>query len=269
MGSANAVRLGIAAAVALLGSATGIEAAELIFFDEDGGGGNPRGLYNYDTDTGVATLRAPVTADGRFFAMDTRLSDMTVFAADLDGGLWTIDIDTGTPSFIGATGIDVFLSLAIHPTTDELFGLRNNVGLYSIDPSTAVATFLGPTASVHRGLAFSPAGDLFGFTPAGDLWSVNPLNGQVIPVGGTGNPVVGVSEDATFTRSGELFATDYLGTIFQTDPLTGDGVAIGTTGMDAGLLALIEVPEPATIVLVGSALGLLLLRRSRIRRVSD
>ncbi len=257
-------------AVALFGSHR-VEAVALVYFEEDGGGSNPRGLYNYDTATGVSTLRATVSGSERFFGMDVRLSDRTVFAADLGGGLWTMDINTGTHTLIGATGLGAagseLVGLAFHPMTDDLFGLRNNGGLYSINPLSGISTFLGDTSPADRGLSFSPSGQLFAFTDAGDLYLVDPTDGNVAPVGGTGNPITGISEDSAFAASGELFATDFFGTIFQTDPVTGNGFVIGTTGMGNGLLGLIAVPEPSTGLLLLMGLATLLVCQRRLHTV--
>ena len=243
-----------------------LAAAILVFFDEDGSGDEPGGLYNFNTETEVVTLRATVPGDARFFAMDTKPRDMKVFACDPEGGyLWTIDIDTGVPTRIGPTGFSGNrygpVGLAFHPTSGALFGLINAGGLYSVNTWTGRFTFIGDTGGLDRGLSFSPTGELFAFGHDGDLYSIDPATGNATPVGGAGNPVIGKSEDSTFTLSGELYATDYLGTIFRTDPITGDGVIVGTTGLGPGLLGLIEIPEPGTILLVG--LGSLALLRTR------
>jgi hypothetical protein len=236
--------------------------ALLVYFDEDGGPGWQRGLYNFDTQTGLSTFRAAVPGVQRFFAMDTRLSDMTIFAVDLDGGLWRVNIDTGTPTFIGPTGIAEVAGIAIHPTTNQVFALQNNGGLYALNPLNGASIFIGPTpGGVDRGLSFSPAGDLFGFTDNGWLYHIDPATGHTSAVGGSGNPVIGISEDSTFTRAGELFGTDFGGQLFQTNPVTGDGWLIGTTGpLDVGLLGLIEVPEPAALWLLAAG-GLTVARR--------
>lgn len=241
-----------------------LSAALLVFFDENGYGDEPRGLYNFNTETGTTTLRAVVPGETRFFAMDTRPSDMTVFACDLEGWLWTIDIDTGVPTPIGPTGISGPtygpVGLAFHPVSEDLFGLQNNGYLYSVDTSTGAFTFIGDTGQAEWGLSFSPDGHLFGFSDKGSLYQVDPVTGSATTVGGTGNPVAGISSDSTFTRAGELYATDFVGTIYHTDIITGDGVVVGPTGLGYGLLGIIEVPEPGTIFLLGLG-GLILLRK--------
>jgi hypothetical protein len=242
--------------VCALTYAIGAGAAQLVFFDEVAVGQSPRGLYNFDTVTGISTLRTTVPGTERFFSMDVRPSDGTVFAVSLEPtpGIFTIDINAGAASLVGLTGIHDLAGVAFHPTSGQLFGLKNQGGLYSINQLTGAATFIGNTTFeggyVDRGLVFSPSGRLFGFTHSGALYQIDTATGSVAPVGGSGNPVNLLSEDAAFTSAGELFATDFAGTIFRTDPLTGNGTVVGSTGLGSGLLGIIAVPEPSTLALV-------------------
>ena len=255
--------------VVLLAAGSGF-AAQLVYFDENGWENSPRGLYNFDTQTGISTLRTTVPGTTRFFAMDVRQSDQKVFAIDLGGGLWTLNINSGQSTLIGQTGIRSPVSLAVNSTTGAMYvltvnGLYNPPYLYSVDPATGAAVRVGQTGVASRGLAFSPVGELFAFGDLGTLYRVNPATGQVSGVGGSGNPVPirgDIHEDATFTRSGELFACSYQGIVYQTDPVTGDGRMIGYTHLADGMLGLIEVPEPATAWLVAlGTLGVLGRRR--------
>jgi len=93
----------------------------LIYFEENGGSSNPWGLYNFDVMTGVSTLRPCVGGSGRFFAMDVRPSDKTVFTVDFSsGGLFTIDVGSGATALIGNTGITGPLWVAFDPETSAL-----------------------------------------------------------------------------------------------------------------------------------------------------
>lgn len=241
--------------------------ALLVFYDENGYEDKPAGLYNFDTNTGTVTFRAAIPERYRFFGMDVRPSEGTVFAVnthwDSSGSLWTIDIDTGATTLIGPTGVNGCVGLAFDPFSGDLYGLSGG-DLYSVDTSTGAFTLIGDGRWISCGLSFSPGGQLFAFNLDGDLYTVDPLTVETTAVGGRGNPIPAgtISEDSTFTRSGELYATDYRGGIYRTDTITGNGVLIGTTGMDRGLLGLIEVPEPATVFLLGLG-GLAVLRKSR------
>lgn len=235
---------------------------DLVYFDEDGGNGQPRGLYNFDPLAGTSTLRATVPGTQRLFALDVRPSDGKVFATDLDSRLLTIDIDTGQLTDIGATGVSQMVGIAFSPIDGTLYGLQHNGLLYRVDPHTAACTFIGLTGGVERGLAFSPAGQLYGFTDEGHLYQIDPATAAVTPVGGRGNACAAMAEDAAFLPNGRLFATDFVGNLFETNPTTGDGTLIGTTGMGAGLLGLIVTPEPTTLSLL-TIVGLGLFRRRR------
>ena len=61
---------------------------------------------------------------------------------DSSGNLATVDVQTGTVSVIGNMGA-VFTDIAFD-TSGDLYGITFT-GLYSINPTTAVATFIGPT----------------------------------------------------------------------------------------------------------------------------
>jgi outer membrane protein assembly factor BamB len=238
-------------------------AANLIYFSD-----SPHGIYNFDTTTGTSTLRAGVSGTQRFFGMDARPTDGTVFAVNYDdsnSGLYTININTGAFSLIGMTGISGMVGVAFNPLNGQLFGLRNGGGLYSINQLNGAASLIGNTGLVDRGLAFSPSGHLFGFTEDGKLYGINPATGSTSAVGGSGNPVPPslIAEDAAFDSTGTLYASDFYGHIFRTDPLTGNGVLIGSAGYD--VLGLLVIPEPNTAFLsvVGTVMLLLFRRTSQ------
>jgi hypothetical protein len=229
---------------------------------------SPHGFYTFDTTTGISSLREPVSGTQRFFGMDTRPTDGTVFAVNYDpvnpSGLYTININTGAYSLIGSTRVAGLVGLAFDPVNGQLFGLRNGgegSGLFSINQLTGTATLIGNTGSVDRGLVFSPSGQLYAFSDSGQLYHVDPATGGTTAVGGSGNPVVTLSEDAAFDSTGTLYASDYTGLIFRTDPITGNGVKIGSTGNDVLGLVALPVPEPASVILGTTALTILFFLR--------
>jgi hypothetical protein len=259
--------------IALAGCAIPLHAANLIYFEETGSASTPRGLYNFDTSTGLSTLRTAVGGTERFFSMAVRPSDNQAFALSFGttSSLYKINLNTGAFSLVGSTQTGDMLGLAVNPFTGQLYGLKNQTGLYSINSTTGQATLIGSAGDVNRGLDFSPSGNLFGFSNGGALYRVNPATGAATPVGGTGAPMpmpppAGIMEDAAFTAAGELYTGDFSGNIYRMDPTTGNGVLVGTTGMGTGLLGMVadplEVPEPTTGGLLFCAIaGLPLLRR--------
>ncbi len=239
--------LAIVASVGALASA--VNADILVFFDENGGGGEPRGLFNLDTDTGVRTLRTTVGGSQRFFGMAVQPATGLVYAVSVPGnptGLWTIDIDTGATSMVASIGLDTIADITFDPATGEMYGQERNgtYRIFKIDPNTGIATLVGePGAEARCGLTFAPNGDLFAFSIGGELYSIDKNTGAATLIGGpTGISVV---EDGTVTRSGQLYITAWEGAIYRVDSSTGSRVLIHATGMGSGCLAIIEEPGPA------------------------
>lgn len=260
-------------ALALVVTPDLLMAAHLVYFDEDGGAGNPRGFYNFDTTTGISSLRAEVIGGGRFFSMARRPSDGAVFAiSPNDHSLYSVDVNTGLHSvstiLAGPSNvISDLLNIAFDPTTSELFGIkRNGSGLYSIDQTTGQVALVGPVSGVRAGLAFAPNGILYATdtNTSNALYTIDTDSGVAALVGGGGTTSL---EDATFTSNGEMFVTGFNGGVFQYNLTTGSKATVGSTGMGSGLLGVIAVPEPSSsvIALVGIAglLGAIARRRWR------
>ena len=84
------------------------------------------------------------------------------------------------------------------------FAVDNTETLYGVDLTTATATPIGFTGQFLQGLAFSPAGSLFGTDFLGNLYSVSKTTGAATFIGSTG---VGDIEGLTF-RGGTLIVSD-------------------------------------------------------------
>ncbi len=227
----------------VLATAVAASAVELICFDENGGGGNPRGLYNFDTDTGIITLRTTVGGSERFFSLAQRPSDGVIYAMQVnDSNLHTIDVDTGAFQFVAATGLATIADIAFDPNTDKLYGLgRNTSLLYEIDPEDGSSTQIGNASPVRSGLAFSSDGTLYGLdVHTGDLYTIDVNTAQPTLVGGSG-PDPNTIEDATMTSDGRMFFTDWPGQIYEIDLDTGARTFLGDTGMGSGLSGMIAL----------------------------
>jgi len=85
------------------------------------------------------------------------------------------------------------------------FAVDNTETLYDVDLTTATATPIGFTGQFLQGLAFSPAGSLFGTDFLGNLYSVSKTTGAATFIGSTG---VGDVEGLTF-RGGTLIGTNF------------------------------------------------------------
>jgi hypothetical protein len=243
---------GFVAAVAVALSAGAVHGAQLIYFTE-----SPRGLYNFDTDTGLSTLRCSMAGSERFFAMDRRPSDGAVFAVDLLGpGLWTINTESGATNRVGTLTPTVYHpeGIAFNPQTGELFVDSVNGALYKVNPATAATTFIGQSGKVLGGHSFIPDGSAMLAMGQGQgqdyLYKVDPTTAAATYVG-PGITATSVPEDTTFAADGQFYGTDYHGSIYRLNTQTGAATFIGSTGHGDGLLGLIAVPEPSTLMLVG------------------
>jgi hypothetical protein len=250
-------------------------AIQLVYIEENGGNGNPRGLYNFDTTTGLSTFRAPLSDEARFYGLAVRPSDGTVFTVSPDANpvsgyinrLWTIDINTGAATFVGDLGGgDAVCNIGFHPTTNVLYGLeRNDRALFTIDQTTAARTPIGLTNAVTgHGADFSPGGVLLATTYQGELYTLNTTTAQETLVGGTPAPNGVLFEDAAFSPAGLMYVSDFFGKVWRFDTTTGARVVVGDTNMGLGLVGVIAiVPEPtaAALSLLGLGVTIGLFRR--------
>jgi streptogramin lyase len=225
-------------------------ADDLIYFEENGGAAGPRGLYNFDSATGLSTLRVAVPGTQRFFGLEVQPSSGRVFATSVPETpcrLWNLDVDTGAATFIGNINNVTIADIAFDPTTGRLYGMDRNTpyGFYSIDPATGTPTFIGNSSDAARcGLVCDPSGQLFAFSINGILARVDKNTGAATVVGGAPVPA-STLEDATFGPSGHIFFTTFDGQIWRSDPTTGLQSFVGMSGSGTGLLGIIAAPGPA------------------------
>ena len=225
------------------GAALGID---LIVFEENGAqGGAARGLYTFDSGTGLSTLRAGVSGSQRFFGLEAHPGTGVVYAADVPFGnmLYTMDVNTGDVTLVGPLAPDTIADIAFHPGTGTLYGMGRNspYRLYTIDPATGACTFVVNTSDAARcGLVISPAGAAYAFSIDGILSTLDLATGTATLVGGV--DVGGVVEDSVFASDGNIYFTTFDGRLFRVDPATGASTMVGDSGMGSGLLGIIEAP---------------------------
>jgi hypothetical protein len=177
----------------------------------------------------------------------------------------------------GGVGISI-ADLATQPGTGLLYGIRgpqdstNGQGsLYTINPTTGVATFVGATGDFFGSIAFAPNGTLYmssgDLDPATDnlinvgLKTLNPLTAATLSFVPTDDffGALGVRPD-----DGAIFGgTGDSALLFRINPLTGAETLVGSTGTNfAGDFAF-AAPEPATLSLLGLGLTGLIARGRR------
>lgn len=174
----------------------------------------------------------------------------TVYATDLDNNFYTVNPTTGAATLIGPTGLPPCPSLSspIEVSDEMLFADGGNLyltfdginvvtlalvdspELYQINPSTGVATLVGPTA-LGLNAAVLLNGTVYGFdygyTGSNTVVSLNPANGNT------------------------TFLADYV-----TSPTPGGANAYS-------ILGVAPTPEPASFILSGIGIAALIAYRRR------
>ncbi len=174
-------------------------------------------------DTILVTVVAPQPAlDRILYAAGTTAS----------GGLVTLNVSTGSPTTIGATGFSDIKGLAIEPNTHEMYGLfvASTYGkLLRIDASAGKAyEYRIIPGSSYRSIAFDKNGDLYICTTTGILRKVAIQSGDTTFIGSTG--LANLQYIAINTLTGQLYGLITGGTVYKIDKTTASAVSIGTTG---------------------------------------
>ena len=221
--------------------------ADLIYFEENGGSGGVRGLYDFLSATGTSTLRTAVGGSERIFSLAADPSG-TVFGVDpLAARLYLVDLTSGTLTFLTSlVGTSTVADITFDPLTGQLYGAERNapLRLYRIDLATGVATTVGTMTNARTGLTFAPDGTLFGCALNGTLYQIDPATAAETLIGGGGGPTL--IEDATVRADGTIFVTDFGGGLYSIDPATGTTTPVGNSGLGSGLLGI--VPQPTAVL---------------------
>ena len=135
-----------------------------------------------------------------------------------------------------------FLALPLPSSFAHLYGNDYNSGvLYDINTTTGAATNpRGSGATFLAGIAFDPAGNLYGLTtfsssPANSLVRINPTTGVATLVGATGLSNIFEGDLAFNPLNGNLYGIQNVPTagarnLFQINPTTGLATTIGSLG---------------------------------------
>ena len=210
---------------------------------------NPGAIIQINQISGAGTFIGDAVTPGGLSGIDFdsqgRLFGSTVGGQDTNSTLVQINPQTGALiDVIGdirdGSGSPVKIGdLAFQPGTDVLYGIgANNNGpggdLFTIDTTTAVATFIGSVIGRACGLAFAPDGTLYCWEGDGELHIVNPNTGSILSTILT-NPSTDFIDAAAVRSDGTIFGAlcgecSNPDTILTVDPDTGDVNFLGDAG---------------------------------------
>jgi hypothetical protein len=156
------------------------------------------------------------------------------YVSDNDSGLWHVNPTNGSATFLGITSngdIDIAMRDIAFAPAGNLYGI-SETSLYSIDPNTAVTTYVGPLGVASpSALDFRQDGMLFMATSNNSspgLYTINTSTGAASYVGNTGYVSDG---DIAFDVNGNLYLLANTELLVELDPLMGSGAIVGSHGL--------------------------------------
>ena len=191
--------------------------------------------------------------------------DATDLGSAPNVGFYRVNVSTGALVFVANTtnisGNVAFTSSSV----DGTLYLGDHVDLYTVNPTTAAATLLGPDhVPGHNpfNLGFGPDGILYG-AYSGTLYKFDLANGNGTPIGPYGPTLF-----ALFPADGILYGISNARNLYRIDTATGAstllkpiiGPANGNI-LGAAVAPATASPEPATGILTAAAVALLACRR--------
>lgn len=175
--------------------------------------------------------------------------------------LYKVNLNTGAATLIGFHGIQDLFGLAFDTQNSTLYAVTfsGSYKLYSLNTTTGAATAIGPTGITLGGLAYdSQRNRLIGIEDGpGRLYQINISTGALTLLaspGGTNDS--GLTYDPLQDR---MLDIDYNGNLVSYNIANGYTRTTLLSGLGAhdGLAYIGSIPEPGTLALLLSGLGLL------------
>lgn len=239
-------------------------------------GGTDSALYSIDVGTGTTTL-VGLTGTDRMSGLDFDSSGVLYGIAGGSAGpasLYTVNTSTGSTTLVGAVGgIQGADGLAFDAADTLYAGGWDGAGrLLTLNPATGgILTNIAMSGSGNdfvAGLDFSPTGELWGSRgnasgATEDIVLINTTTGVHTSIG----PNTGIISGIWFDLNGTLYAISTTGNVLTINTTTGVQTVLFNTGVGrlSGLTGVPAVPEPASMLLLGTGLAAVAARRYRRR----
>ena len=180
-------------------------------------------LYSIDPNTyALTSIGYTGVAAGDFGDLAINPNNNTAYWVPGRGNdnLYTINLQTGAATLVGAHNIDDMFSLAYDTATSTLYGESSTGNFYSLSTTNGAATLIGNNGVYPGGLTYRADINQLVLLGAGTatFYSINPNTGNATALGGSG--FVNDNGLAWDPVQGKFFVDDWSANLYTGDPNT-------------------------------------------------